>query len=101
MKDVRKIISEIVRKNRPDAEIRLFGSRARNDARPDSDWDVIVIVDDDHISTSLFSSIGNPLYDYADDNGIEINPIFYTRKQWQNRHPSLFKRNIEKESIAI
>lgn len=28
-------------------ELWLFGSRARGDARPDSDWDLLAIVDDD------------------------------------------------------
>jgi hypothetical protein len=27
-------------------QIWLFGSRARGDARPDSDWDIFVVVDD-------------------------------------------------------
>ncbi len=28
-------------------QIWLFGSRARGDARPDSDWDLLAVVDDD------------------------------------------------------
>ena len=98
---VNRVIVSTVKSVRPDAEVRLFGSRARGNARKDSDWDVIVIVNDDHISTALFSAIGNPLYDYADEHNVEINPILYTRKQWENRHPSLFGHNVEKESIVL
>lgn len=29
----------------PDAEIILYGSRARGDAQPDSDWDLLILVD--------------------------------------------------------
>ncbi|MBC8154324.1 MAG: nucleotidyltransferase domain-containing protein, partial [Bacteroidetes bacterium] len=29
----------------PQAEVWLFGSRARGDARPDSDWDFLVLTD--------------------------------------------------------
>ncbi len=30
----------------PDAEIMLFGSRARSDAHPDSDYDILIIIRD-------------------------------------------------------
>lgn len=32
-----------LRRAAPDATIRLFGSRARGDASPDSDWDFLVV----------------------------------------------------------
>jgi predicted nucleotidyltransferase len=28
-------------------EVWVFGSRARGDNRPDSDWDILIVVDDD------------------------------------------------------
>ena len=41
-----RILSNIVRAYRP-VEVWLFGSRFRGDARPTSDWDLLVLVDDD------------------------------------------------------
>ena len=38
-------ISQAVRRVEPQAEIILFGSRARGSARPDSDWDVLILLD--------------------------------------------------------
>ena len=38
-------ISQAIRQAEPQAEIILFGSRARGDARPNSDWDVLVLLD--------------------------------------------------------
>jgi predicted nucleotidyltransferase len=43
---VRDIVRRIVQATQPD-KIILFGSRARGDARPDSDFDVLVIKDSD------------------------------------------------------
>jgi len=43
---VRDIVRRIVQTTQPD-KIILFGSRARGDARPDSDFDVLVIKDSD------------------------------------------------------
>ncbi len=40
------LLRSMVDRFHPEAVI-LFGSRARGDHRPDSDWDVLVVVDDD------------------------------------------------------
>ena len=36
-----------IREEIPEAEVRLFGSHARGDARPDSDIDLLITVTDD------------------------------------------------------
>lgn len=38
-------IKEIVCAIEPTAKLFLYGSRARNDARLDSDWDILILVD--------------------------------------------------------
>ena len=38
------LIRTTVREKEPDAQIILYGSRARGDAREDSDWDVIILL---------------------------------------------------------
>jgi hypothetical protein len=47
---LRKITAEI-QAAIPGAEVRLFGSRARGTARPDSDLDLLVIVPDDWLAS--------------------------------------------------
>jgi hypothetical protein len=41
-----RLLDRIVRAYRPEA-VYLFGSRAEGRARPDSDWDLLVVVPDD------------------------------------------------------
>lgn len=43
--DIRTQISRAVRQIEPDAEVILFGSRARDSAHPDSDWDVLILLE--------------------------------------------------------
>ena len=42
-----KDLIDIVRKEIRPLEVWLFGSRARGDDRPDSDWDLLAVVADD------------------------------------------------------
>ena len=42
----RPLLDAIVRRFDP-VEVILFGSRARGDDGPDSDWDLLVVLDDD------------------------------------------------------
>ena len=39
-----------IREEMPEAEVRLFGSHARGDARPDSDIDLLITVTDDWLA---------------------------------------------------
>lgn len=41
---VLKKIKSIIKQIEPQAEIILYGSRARGDERPDSDWDLLILV---------------------------------------------------------
>lgn len=43
--DLRALLDRIVPAMRPE-EVWLFGSRARGDHRPDSDWDLLVVLPD-------------------------------------------------------
>lgn len=85
----------------PTARVILYGSRARGDERADSDWDVVIIVDRERADFSTFLSLGNPLYDLADEQGVEINPVIYTTRQWDEANPSLFKHNVLTEGIVL
>lgn len=47
----------------------LFGSRARGDARPDSDWDVAVLLKDERRGWSDLSAAGDVRYHILDETG--------------------------------
>ena len=89
-----KIISMIrdtIREAEPTAQIILYGSRARGDAREDSDWDVLAIVDKPRLTLEERGNIQYPIWDKGLDMGEEINVFPYTKKQWDQAPPSLFK----------
>ena len=55
-------IKETLLQVAPGAKVILFGSRARNDARSDSDWDILILVDKNKLDPDDFDRISYPLY---------------------------------------
>ena len=95
------MIRDTIREVEPTAQIILYGSRARGDARVNSDWDILVIVDKDKTGLADFKRLCYPVYFKGLDMGEEINPSLYTKSEWESAPPSLFKYNVVKEGIAI
>ncbi|MFC2086961.1 nucleotidyltransferase domain-containing protein, partial [Bacteroidota bacterium] len=50
-------IKQIADKNYPNSEIILYGSRARGDAKPNSDWDILILLNQDKISIDTETKI--------------------------------------------
>ena len=100
-KQIRKMIGDSVHTTDPSAEVILFGSRARGDARADSDWDVLIIVNTPKVTDKQFETLNYQLWLKGLELGQEINPIIYTRTQWEDSNPSLFKYNIREEGIRL
>lgn len=99
--EILKLISNTIREVEPEAQIILYGSRARGDAREDSDWDVLTIVDKTRLTLKERSNIQYPIWDKGLAIGQEINVFPYTRRQWEQAPPSFFKYNVMKEGIAL
>lgn len=83
------------------AKFLLFGSQARGDARQDSDWDLLILLEGEKISNEDFDTMAFPFVELDWTLGVEINPLIYTYKEWQKRQISPFYKNVMKEGVAI
>ena len=79
----------------------LYGSRARGTHRPDSDWDLLVLMDKDKQQLQDFDSYAYPFIEMGWQIGEEINPMLYTCKEWEHRHFTPFYHNVEDDKIVL
>lgn len=94
---VLNMIRSTVRAVEPDAESILYGSRARGDARPESNWDAIVIINEPPMPHQERYEIAYELWVKGQVVGEEINTLVYTKDLWNDAPPSLFKYNVREE----
>ena len=83
----------------PDAEIHLYGSRARGDSKPDSDWDFLVL-STKRLTSEEQDKIRHALYEIEWDVGEVLCSIFQTKKEFQAQTIPLFE-NVAKEGIVL
>ena len=65
------------------AQAILYGNEAREDARPDSGIDLLVLVDGNKLTVHEEDCIIAPLYDIEIETGIQINARVLLKKMWE------------------
>jgi predicted nucleotidyltransferase len=85
----------------PKAKVVLFGSRARGDAKKDSDWDLLILIDSINIR-ELEDLFRDKIYDLDLETGEIISMFVYNNKDWTSRHKitPLYK-SIKKEGVVL
>jgi predicted nucleotidyltransferase len=76
----------------------LFGSQARGDATPDSDFDVLIILKDLVKATKEIEKIGFFLSPLCLKYSVVISNVFYSLNHFEQEQTMLVK-NIKKEGI--
>jgi len=95
-------LREIIHAIAPDAKVILYGSEARGDARPESDIDLLILLNKEKVTYSDQIRLSGPLYDLELSSGVLISPMIISRKSWENRpFKTPFFVNVMNEGILL
>ena len=105
MKRETQHITKLIRKNismiHSKAEIILYGSRARGDDRPDSDWDILVLTDYP-VDLNKERVFRDNLYDLELETGESLSVFVFSKKDWTTKQKiTPFYNNVLQEGVVI
>lgn len=96
---IRDLAGQILPKG---SRVALYGSRARGDARPDSDWDLhILIPGEEKLPIAKWDEIGYPFEKLGWMHDEWITPRVYSFSGWLKRSFLPFYANVEKDKLVI
>ena len=86
----------------PEAEVWLYGSRARGTACEDSEWDVLVLTPDDKLSVREEGLFIDHICDLMVKTGQTIQLFAYGKADWHNRHSiTPFYHSVQQEATRL
>ena len=94
-------IKACARSIEPQAEVVLFGSRARDEAKEESDWDILILTPGP-ADMKTERKFMHKLFEIELEHGVAISTLVYSKQDWDTklRITPLYK-NIKKEGIAL
>ena len=99
-KDIPDQVKEAVHQMDEEAEIILFGSRARGDCGPGSDWDFLILLKD-KLTSEKEELIRNRIYDIELESEEVITSIIEQRSEWEKYEETLIYKNIEEQGKPV
>lgn len=95
-------IKAVARENVPKGSlVNLFGSRARGEARKDSDWDILIVLPKNHLEQKDYDDVSFPFVELGWKLNERINPIMYAQDEWKANSITPFYDNVLRDGINL
>jgi uncharacterized protein len=80
----------------------LFGSRARGNSDPESDMDVLILINEP-LTSEVRDKVSDCAWEAGFEDGIVVASLVYTKDEWENgpEHYSPFAETVRSEGIPV
>jgi uncharacterized protein len=97
-----EIVKNSILQIEPNADVILYGSRAREDNSEESDWDFLICVDGE-VDPQRVDKIRRRIYDVEWETGQVLCSIVRAKSDWNSEQYKAmpFYKNVAKEGIFI
>lgn len=95
-------IKALIRQFEPDATVLLYGSVARGTHTPESDYDILILTDQE-LSRARQAEIRDVISDWELDTGIVVSVIFDPKAEWSDTGGWIppFHREVQRDAIVL
>lgn len=93
-------VEEAVKSIDAAAKVILFGSRARGEAREDSDWDFLILTSK-AVTPNLEDEFRTKLYDLELEYEQVISSVIENEQNWENYLNAEFYKNVQADGIEV
>jgi len=97
---IQQLVKNAVLQIDPEAEVYLFGSRARGDADKFSDWDVLIL-SSLPVNEKVKELFRNKILEVELATDQIITSIIYEKKTWDDYAAMPLFQNIQKEGVLL
>lgn len=99
-RDIARHFKQLVQQRVASVDVRVFGSRARGDAAPDSDLDVFVVVE--QTSRDVEKYVSDCAWEAGFEEDVVVVPVVVDKARLAGSlKDSVFVRNVMREGIAV
>lgn len=99
LKRIRLLLANILPKG---ATAFIFGSQARGDYSQNSDWDLLILLNQNtNLDPKSKGTLALPIYMLGAELDIDINPVLYTNSEWEKRNFTPFYKNVITDRVKI
>ncbi len=95
-------IKKAVKRTNPTAITILYGSRATYSAKEGSDWDILILLNQPHVSLKEEQDFRHQLYNVELATGQAISTFVYAKPEWEGKFSiTPLYREVELKGIVL